>query len=238
MKYFLSFILALLLFCSCRYSGFHRVTGNGVNSSQQRSLSAFRKLSVNGPVDVFISQDAALSLRIEGDENLLSYVEVRNDGEQLKIGIRDGYNLNPKAGLKVYISGPDYENISLTGSGDLKSDNKISGNRFGLNITGSGDAVLNLDAPNVKTEITGSGSARLNGETENFESRINGSGELYAYDLLSENTTVRIAGSGDAQVYASKTLDIHIAGAGDVGYKGPATVTQHVAGSGDIHKEQ
>jgi hypothetical protein len=238
MKFFLSACLFFLLFCSCRYNGFQHIKGNGVQANQQRSIPDFRRLHVNGPVDVFITQDANPSVRIEGDENLLSYVETRNDGDQLIIGIRNGYNLDSRSGLRVYVAGPNYESISLTGSGDLKSTNKLTGNNISLNITGSGDAVLNVDAPNIKTEISGSGSIRINGETENFDSRINGSGELYAYNLLSENTSVRIAGSADAQVYASKKLDIHIAGAGDVGYKGNPVVTQHIAGSGDVHREQ
>jgi hypothetical protein len=228
---------AFVLFSSCRFNGFKRINGNGIAGRQERTVSDFSNLRVSGSVDVFISQATAPSVRIEGDENLLSYIEVRNEGNRLLIAARNGYNLNPKAGLKVYVAGPVFEDITITGSCDLKSENKIKSNRIGINITGSGDAALQVNSPVVKASISGSGSLRLNGETENFESHINGSGELYAYDLLSENTIIKIAGSGDAQVFASKQLKINIAGAGDVGYKGTANVTQSVAGSGDIHKE-
>jgi hypothetical protein len=55
-------------------------------------------------------------------------------------------------------------------------------------------------------------------------------------DLLSENTKVTIAGSGDVEIFASKQLDVNISGAGDVKYKGNPSVNKSVAGAGDIRK--
>jgi len=56
-------------------------------------------------------------------------------------------------------------------------------------------------------------------------------------DLQADDASTRIAGSGDAEVQAQKTLDVSIAGSGDVSYRGDAVVRQSVMGSGSVTKK-
>ena len=93
---------------------------------------------------------------------------------------------------------------------------------------------LNIDAPEVSTEATGSGNIILTGTTKNFSTEINGSGEVHCFNMLSENTRVEIAGSGSAEVHASKQLEVQISGSGDVAYRGTPTINQHISGSGSV----
>jgi Protein of unknown function (DUF2807). len=65
---------------------------------------------------------------------------------------------------------------------------------------------------------------------------VSGSGDVHAYDLLSEDTKVRVTGSGDADVFASVSLDVSVAGSGDVRYKGNAKVSSNISGSGGVKK--
>jgi hypothetical protein len=236
MKLISSYLIILVIFSSCEINGFKTIRGNGIWRSESRSISDFTSLDVSGPFDVIVTQDPNETLRIETDANLHPYIEVKNQNGKLRISTRNGYNIRSRKRIEIFISGPVFGRISLNGSGSLRSKGRIKSNNIDVNIAGSGEVVMELDAPLVKTEISGSGSARLSGETESFESRINGSGEVYAFNLLSENTKVKISGSGEAEVYASKQLEISIAGSGDVGYKGNPSVKQSVAGSGDIRK--
>jgi hypothetical protein len=231
------FLLGIIvLISSCEINGSRSIRGNGHMKSESRSIGGFSALSVSGPFEAIITQDQTESLRIETDENLMAYIDVTNENGRLKISTRNGFNIRSRKRIAVFISGPDFDKISLSGSGSLNSKGRIKGNNIDLNISGSGDLVMDLDAPAISTVISGSGSARLSGETESFESRINGSGEVFAFNLLSENTRVKISGSGEAEVYASKQLDIRISGSGDVGYKGNPELKQSISGSGDIHK--
>jgi hypothetical protein len=229
-------LVIIVLLSSCEINGHKTIRGNGVFRSESRSISNFTSLAISGPFDVKISQDQNETLRIDTDLNLHPYIVVKNENGKLSIRTRQGYNIRSQKRIEVFISAPFFGRISLNGSGHLSTNGRITGNKIDVNISGSGDVDMELDAPLVSAEISGSGSARLSGATENFESRINGSGELYAFNLLSENTKVKISGSGEAEVYASKHLDIRIAGSGDVGYKGNPAVKQSIAGSGDIHK--
>ena len=236
-------ILILLSFfvfavSSCRFTGGKRITGDGDMASENRNVSGFSGIEIAGPFDVYLSQGEQYSVRIEGDQNLLEYVETEQHGDMLEIGSRDGFNLRPRKSIKVYITSPRIETLEVAGSGSIVSQTRFtSSNRLKMVIAGSGDISLGeVDAPEVQGEIAGSGSISVKGTTKVFQSEIAGSGEIHAFGLLSETTDVEIAGSGDVEVFASKHLEVSIAGAGDVKYKGSPTVSQSKAGSGSVRK--
>lgn len=236
MKKLLAFLLlGSLLTSSCRFSG-KRVHGNRNVKTEQRSLSGFQAVESNGVFDVYVSTGPE-SVKIEGEENLLPYIETYVDGGVLKIGTQKGYWLRPERGVRVYVSAPSYNRIESNGSGNIISQSKITNNsKLELEVNGSADIKADVDAPQVTVQLRGSGNANLAGETKSFSGEILGSGDIRALDLKSEETNVKIVGSGDAEVYSSVKLDVSVAGSGDVRYKGGAQVNSHIAGSGGVKK--
>lgn len=214
-----------------------RVNGDGVKSSQDRQVGSFTGVAASGNIDIIVTSGAANDLKIEADQNLLEYIETSNEDGVVEVHTKKGFNLHPKSGIKVYATAPSFSHIDVSGSGTIKSNGKIvSTNSLHTSVSGSGDITLDIDAPKIETNISGSGSASLKGSTKDFSAQVSGSGDIRCFDLLSEHTLVGIAGSGDVEVYASKTLDVDIAGAGDVRYKGNPTVKQSTAGSGSVKK--
>lgn len=237
-----SFVFSCLLIfvcASCRFVGGKRVSGDGNRVTVNRSVGEFEGVAARGGIDVVLATGNTHSIRIEADQNLIDFIEVHNDGGTVEVSTRDGYNLRSQKGIRVFATAPAFGNVSVSGSGDISSEGKIANNKaLALEIKGSGDIRLLVDAPKVATEISGSGSAKLEGNTREFEAEINGSGDVHAFNLLSENARVDIAGSGNAEVYASKQLQVEIKGAGDVAYKGTGTVNQKIMGSGNVRQVQ
>lgn len=233
------FSILILVFISCTYMGGKRVRGNGEKASQERRMGDFSGVSVKGGIDVIVAHGTATSFKIEADRNLLDYIETHNNGGVVEVYTKRGYNLRPVSGIKVYATAPSFSSIEVAGSGDITSQAKInSTNKLKLAIRGNGDIKLDVDAPNVEADISGSGTVSLSGRTQNFDADIKGSGDVRSFNLLSENTSVDIAGSGSAEVFASKQLDVEIKGAGDVKYKGTASVSQNIMGSGSVKQAQ
>ncbi|GAA4325054.1 head GIN domain-containing protein [Flaviaesturariibacter amylovorans] len=236
MKPLLALCFVLLLTTSCRFGGGRRIKGNGELVTRERSVGNFNAVEVSGPIEVLLTQGAAGPVRIATDGNLQEYIELQVSANRLYVKTRDGVNLRPRAGLKVYVTAPALEALRISGSGKFTSSARLSSPRLEVDVDGSGDVVLDVDTPDMSTDINGSGSIRLQGTTRLLRSEIHGSGDLYAYNLLSERTRVNISGSGNAQVHASKRLDIDINGSGDVSYKGGGEVNQSIHGSGNIRK--
>jgi hypothetical protein len=238
MRHFLFASLCLLVvLSSCSYMGGKRVTGDGNLTSQNRNVGNFSGVEVTGSMEVIVSQGPTATVRVDADENLHSYIVTELDGNVLEVRPRKGYNLKPRAGIKIYVTAPQYGSLEITGSGTIKSSSKIThGSEMQMQVVGSGDIIVDADAPTIRTEISGSGNITMSGNTRTLGTEINGSGEVHGFNLLSEATEVEINGSGNAEVFASKQLNVSIAGSGDVQYKGTPTINQSIAGSGNIRK--
>jgi hypothetical protein len=236
-------LLALLIIttaASCDFVGGKRVKGNGNISSIEKSVSDFNQVEVSGAIDVHVSQGQSGPVRIEGDENLLSYIEVDQVGDKIEVRTKRGFNLRPTKKMKIYLSSPNYTKLDVSGACNITSDNKLAlNNPLELEVSGAGDINVDVNAPRVEAQVSGSGNVNMAGETKNFELKISGAGDAKCYDLLTENTKVDISGAGSAEVFASVELDAHVSGAGSIKYKGNAPkVNQQVSGAGSVKKAE
>jgi len=214
-----------------------RIYGNGNVKSEMRGAGSFNSISVSGNIDVYVKQDSVRSIKIETDENLLEYIQVINDGDIVRIHPEQGFNLDAGKGIKVYISSPVFQRLDGSGSCDIYSENKIiSASMISIDLSGSCNVKMELDAPKIYADLSGSCGVQLNGATKEFSVEGSGSTDIKCMDLLAENVDVDISGSGTAEVFASVKLDIGVSGSGDVRYKGNATVNQHISGSGSVKK--
>jgi hypothetical protein len=233
--YFLLF-LSLFGLASCRFLG-KRIHGNGNVKTAERPVSPFSEVEANGNIKLIVIQGDLKPVRIETDENLISYIEVNQEGDRIIIQTKRGVNLIPSGDLNVYVTSPTYRNIEVSGSSDIIGQTKITGSEaLSLQASGAGDIQMEVDAPKVTAGISGSGSVKLKGQARDFDVDLSGAGHAYCYDLLTENTTVEISGAGSAQIYASVKLKANVSGAGNISYKGNASVSQQISGAGSVNK--
>lgn len=232
---FLAFFASL--FTSCHFMGGKRVRGNGTMKTEARSAEAFTNVDVSGNFDVYVKQDSVSSIRVEADENLMEYIIIQTEDNTLRIRTKDGANLKSANGIKVYVSNPSYMDFDASGACDIESQSKITNlEMISVGLSGASSVKLDVSAPKVTVDGSGASTVSLSGTTKNFDVDGSGSTNIKCYELLSENTSVGLSGAGDAQVYASVSLDVEISGAADVRYKGNATVKQSISGAGSVRK--
>lgn len=192
------------------------VEGNGIAKTENRNVSAFSNVEVDGAFYVYVECRKKQKLEVSGDSNILPHIITRIKGDTLQI--TTSKTICPKKLLEVKVSADNIEKITASGAVDLS----ISG----------------VDNNKLDLEIDGAGDIKASGKTRNFRVGVSGSGDLKAKDLKAENVEVSINGAGNAVVYASKKLRAEINGAGDIAYYGnPKEVIQEISGAGDIIKK-
>lgn len=198
---------------------------------------SFKSVEVRGEVKVHIRQAPDNSVKLETDENLLPLIEVYTEGDKLVIRTKKGYNLDPSKDMIAYVSAPAFHDIDVSGACDIIGDGMISGNDpISMHVSGSGDIVMEVNLPKVSTDISGSGSVQLRGEAKDFSAEVSGSGDVKCFDLLTDNTSLDLSGSADAEVNAQKKLNVDVSGASSIRYKGAASVSQNISGAGSVKK--
>lgn len=213
------------------------VSGNGEMKTETRSVGEYDGISVSGFFNVTLVAGDEGELTLEGESNLLEYIETEVDGGTLKIKVQNKQNLKTSWGKDIKITVPfrDLDRVSLSGSGEIMSDDVIKANNFSVSVSGSGDVDLTVEANNTESRVTGSGDLVLKGSTRDHEASVTGSGDLTAGRFRAENVDAKVTGSGDIRIGCEKSIRARVTGSGDIEYIGnPTKQDTKVTGSGDI----
>ncbi|MEB0277529.1 MULTISPECIES: head GIN domain-containing protein [unclassified Mucilaginibacter] len=208
--------------------------------TQDRHLTGFTSVAVAGSYDVFITQGSSESVKVDAPANIIDKIITEVKGGVLVIHTKEGTNWNWDSGNKkmiVYVSIKDISAVSLAGSGDVVFKDGLRASSLKIKLTGSGDISGKVDVKNLESSIGGSGDITLSGRADNSTVSVVGSGDFTGQNLVTTNTQVKVAGSGDARVNANDKIDASVVGSGDVHYTGSAkNISSSKAGSGSVSR--
>ena len=192
----------------------NNIQGSGNIISESRELNNFTSIILLGSIDVNIKTSESNNCVVVADDNLIPYIKTEVVNNKLNISLNESYSSEEK--LVVNINTPNYDEVSLSGSGNIN--------------------ILDFKNNNLSLNISGSGNITGNGEVETLVVKINGSGNLMSKEIKSKFATITINGSGDAEVFASDSISAKINGSGNIEYFGnPENVDSIINGSGDIN---
>ena len=234
-----SLILLATTSMNAQWWGSKKISGNGDMVSDSRITSDYDDILLVGSLDVELISGKEGALKVEAESNLQEYIITKVKDGKLKISVKEGVSLDPSRNMNIKITVPveTISELSLTGSGDFYNSGVLKASNLKLNVVGSGDMVLNLDAQEVSGAITGSGDVKLKGTTGSLNCKVTGSGDFMAYDLKAVRVEAAVMGSGDISVFAKESLKARVSGSGDISYKGnPEKQDFKTAGSGAISK--
>jgi hypothetical protein len=226
MRTLILFALALIVSCNAPLL-------SGETIKETRDVSSFSSISLTMAADVYLTQGPVQKVEIEGDKNAIAEIETKVEGGKLKIETKDFHGNTGK--ITLYITVPEINGLSVSGSGDIKSQSPVKTDELDMNVSGSGSIKLTeLNAREVSATITGSGNIDIaSGQAQNeIEVVITGSGSYSGEGFGVNEADITITGSGSARVWAVKELQTNITGSGNVDYKGNPQVNANSTGSG------
>ena len=210
------------------------ISGNGHLIVRSLKANDIRSIRLSGDANVVLVSNSSDSILLEGESNVLDIYELDQSAGSLKI--KSGRCLLNHKTVTITIPVKDLESIVLSGSGNISSNTLIHGSDVKMDVNGSGNIDLQLEATNLVSEVNGSGDIKLSGSSKNHRIQVNGSGNVEATEFASGQVKVKINGSGDCNVLATNALDASIRGSGNVYYKGSPDVSSDVKGSGSVEK--
>lgn len=233
------FVLAGLFIVLFTQQSCRTVNGNNNVVSETRSIASFSEINLSGFANVYLTQGNAAAFKITGESNIINYIRARVEGDRLIIGTKNNVNLNTHEPVNIYITTPNIERITVSGAGDVISQNKWDlDKRIELHTSGAGKIKAEMNSPDVEIRVSGAGDVILSGETKDLNVRVSGAGKVKAENFKSENAEAHVSGAGDANIYASVYLNAHVSGAGKINYWGnPQKVDSHQSGAGDINRK-
>lgn len=183
------------------------VQGNGQLAEQQRTLTAFDGVSVDGAFTVTVRVGKELRCTLRGDANLLEQVITQVKNRQLHIGSKK--SLCMQHPLEIELLVPGLDQFCAEGVHEI--------------------AIHDLDEPTFKVRLTGASSARIGGRSDEFQLEIDGASTLDARSLLARTVTVTASGTSSVLVQVSEALTVTASGVAEILYCGkPLAVTSQL----------
>ncbi len=267
MKKLLFFLAAAAMAVSCiiRIGGNGVVwvgecTEEGIDHTEVREVGHFRAVASSLPANVYYVQADQQEVRVESTEELASKVQTTVEDGILSLKLEPGRY--PKLILRVVVSSPDIEKLSVSGSGNLIQEGPLhASGSLALKVSGSGDIRTGeIDSQDFTAQCSGSGSIRVGAlacddfggkisgsgtitmgriSCDDFEMGVSGSGDFLVDVLTSTGgASVRVSGSGNVRLKEATVdgnMDLKTGGSGDIFIKGSCRdVTATTSGSGNI----
>lgn len=199
---------------------------------ENREIKNFNDIAFSISGDLILTQGSGYSVKLEGDKKDIEKIITKLEGNTLIIKLNS--NWKNIGDVKVYVTLPELNKISLAGSGNVIAKKAFKVNSLDIDIAGSGDIIFeNLTAGKTEVSVAGSGDIKLVGSSgDKLEVSIAGSGDVDAANYIANKVEVDISGSGTAKVHAKDKLETAIVGSGSVYYNGNPLVEANSIGSG------
>ncbi len=189
------------------------VQGTGPVRSDIRTLPPFSKIQLANGVDVDVKVGPSQQVTVEALDNLLPLILTEVKDGWLVISNSESFCSNKKP--RIIVTVPHLTEIHSASSGNMVIDG--------------------VKEPTFQATLESSGDVHLSGTAQTFFASVSSSGDLNAQRLETESSTVRVSGSGDAQVFVSGNLQVELTSSGDLSLRGKiASLNASLSGSGDL----
>jgi len=201
------------------------IEGNGKIVTREVPVTSFDALQASGVYELKLSQDNKESVKIEADENLMEYFNVRNDGNKLVIDMDKlkNKNLKTKGKMKVYVSFKKLKELNLSTVGNVGCEQQLTFDDLDMTNKSVGNVDLKLSVNKLDLNNTSVGNIKLSGKGQDAVIKNSGVGSLQAGSFIVQTMNIDNSGVGAAEVYADKNLKVKDSFLGKVRNRGSAT---------------
>ncbi|MCB0769971.1 MAG: DUF2807 domain-containing protein [Flavobacteriales bacterium] len=211
LKTSLFILLTTTLLFSCKKD---EIRGSGTVVSQERALSGFENVMIQGAVRTNVSYGSDFHVTVRTDATAISRVETRVADNTLIVDLDERYN---------------YQHITFTVDVVMPVIHELTHEGVG-NSSLSGFNALD----DLRVVHNGVGDLHLSGSATELEIEHDGVGKVKAFEFATERCSVGQSGVGNIEVRVSDVLEGHLHGVGNIHYRGQPAVSIHDSGVGNV----
>lgn len=212
--------------------------GEGAQVTRTLSLDAFVAVELSMAANITVKQGDKQEVKAIGESNIIDLISTKVSNGMWTITTKDDVCISNYQ-LAFELTVPNVNKLTLSGSGNILVEDFMNQNKLRLETKGSGDISLNKFEGIDQLDILMTGSGKLTAKQDiaslkDLNITCSGSGKYEGFPLSAENSTVKMAGAGNVELTATKTLNVTISGSGNAYYKGHPAITENISGSGKL----
>ncbi|MCL2350820.1 MAG: DUF2807 domain-containing protein [Defluviitaleaceae bacterium] len=226
--------LAIFTGCISTSGGLGSVRGRGSMVSNTLNARDFTAIDISGGFEIIYRQSNNFSVTLEIQDNLFEHVNYMVRGDTLRITTSRNFNTSRGNTPRLYINAPYLNILDFAGAVTATNWDTLDADRISISVAGAANIDIDINAQRLDISTAGASSITLSGSADRLDISAAGASNVEAFNLITQDALINIAGAGHVEVYASSTLDVTISGVGSVRYDGNPTLTRSTAGLGSI----
>lgn len=208
-------------------------TGSGKSETRDYQLKGFNSIEAGNAFKVDVAQAADFEVKVTADDNLFDQIDVRVEGETLRITMKPGsfINTNYRASVKL----PALKRLQLSGASQASVAGVKSTEQVDLNLSGASKIEGQVEASSLKLDLSGASQATLSGAAASADLEVSGASSAKLDNLSTKRVRANLSGASSSNVNVVENLDVNLSGASKLTYTGAAIVnSQSVTGASTL----
>ncbi len=200
-----------------------------------RQVENFSSIKVANGLDVYITQEKEQRVEVEAIKGQIHRIITEVNNGTLHVYVKGSFKWNAKDIRKIYISAPEFKNITANGGADIHGNTVVKSESLNVECNGGADIYLSVETNDLNLSCTGGADMLMEGITENLSATASGGADINAKKLKAKYVVASASGGSDVDVYASESITAKASGGGDINYLGSPKI-KHISesGGGDV----
>ncbi len=242
MARFLGIMLVLSMvgvLAGCALPGGTVVTGSGRTTTKDYDFSGFTKVGIGSAFQGTITRGAGYKVSVTVDDNIVEYLDVRVDGDTLRVGLKPMLSLGFRnTTLRTEITLPDLTGLDLSGATRTQVTGFSNTTPMSVEVSGASQLRGDLTTGQMTLRASGASTVELTGATGPLDLEASGASTVRFDNLTSQDTRIRASGASNVTVNTSGKLTGEASGASSVRYVGnPASVQVDTSGASSVRQK-
>jgi len=213
------------------------LVGSGNLETEEYAFIDFTEVEISSAFEFEIQQSSSYSINITADDNIMEYVQVSQDGQTLKIGLRRVIWLGPVT-LRASVTMPELSNLDVSGASRGTISDFSSTEDLDIMVSGASRVTGDITAGDVEFDISGASTIQLEGSANDIDADVSGASSLNLDDFTVNNADVDFSGASSGTINLNGRLDADLSGASRLWYIGEPTMgTIDTSGASTISKK-
>lgn len=226
-------LFVVFIFWATSANGQAIIKGSGYILTQQREISTYNSIEVNGTFRVFISPDELRPVVVEADNNLFAYIKTEVKDNTLIIYIEDSVYIKKFAAMNIFLSTPHIVKIKVASGASLDgSPHPWKNLRTDIEVVD--DSQIKWHPATQLLNIAGRNNADiiLKGSTGQLNVELELKSTLEASGLKTQEADIHLSTQSEATIEVSGKIKYNLQQKSRLIYKGEPKITEALTTSG------
>jgi hypothetical protein len=202
--------------------------------TQEVKTGDFSSVHVEAGIHATVQVGHDTSVRIDADDEVMPFLDVRVEGNDLRIGFKRHSSFHGEHTVKATVQTPHLTGVSGSGGSDVRATFARGSDASVAASGGSHMHVRGVDGSRLNLSASGGSVLDVEGSADSLALQLSGGSQLHGRDLSVKDITVQASGGSQGELRADGRIVGALSGGSELRVRGRATTQVATTGGSEV----